>query len=616
VNWLPKGGTQNKCETKRMKRKANNGKALRRVAGGVLLACLLLGLTACFDEKEPQIYYGQADKPAAPELRWSAGGVPKVFDPARAAHSPDVDAVRALYEGLTDLNPQTLEPVAGIALSWEASADKREWTFQLRKNARWSNGEIVNARDFVRSWERVRQMASQSPHYALFENILGATPPAYAPSLEENSDANPAPSPADAEVSTTPAVAPQREPEAAFGVKALNDFVLQVKLREPSPHFPALVAHTVFRPVHQKTEFPVGEAKNFPLLSSGAFRLAQLNNEEAVLQKSVNYWNAAAVSLERVRFVAAKDTETALAMYKSGAVDVVSNARFEPLALKLLTPYKDFRRTTFSALNFYQFNPQRAPFDNLKVRRALALAVDRERLVTDALAGANEPARRFLPANAANAPALGRDVNQARALMREAGYENGEGFPVIKLLINRNEQQRQVAKAVATMWKRELGVETETVAKNWDEYQSLLQSGEYDVARRSVVLPTTEEATNMWLLFAQPAPAQPVRAVEPSPTPVAEVSPQASPQAAPARETSALPTATPFAPPQTEAEALASLPAVPLYFAASYTLVKPYVIGFETNILEAPSLKFVRLDAAWSSAATPEKNWLGASESK
>ena len=179
---------------------------------------------------------------------------------------------------------------------------------------------------------------------------------------------NPPPAPAVSPTAEPPRPAPQN-----FGARAVSDFVLKVSLQEPAPNFPALAAHTVFRPVYETEVFPTPDAPDKALISNGPFHLAQLKSGEAVLERSPQYWDAATVKLERVRFVATKDAETALAMYRAGALDVVTNAGFEPLALKLLTPYQDFRRTTFSALNYYQFNPSRPPFDNVKVRQALAL---------------------------------------------------------------------------------------------------------------------------------------------------------------------------------------------------------------------------------------------------
>ena len=162
-----------------------------------------------------------------------------------------------------------------------------------------------------------------------------------------------------------------------------------------------------------------------------------------------------------------RNSEAALTAYRSGDVDAVTNSAFEPLALKLLAPYKDFRRETYGALTYYSFNLSHEPFDDVRVREALAIAIDRDRLSQDELGGATEPAKKFLPEAmsaskvvVAKAELLEKDIERARKLLAEAGFPGGEGFPTVKLLINRNEQQRVVAQSIASMWRSVLHIET------------------------------------------------------------------------------------------------------------------------------------------------------------
>src|SRR5436309_7710415 len=128
----------------------------------ILAACLVH--TGCFANSEPSTYYGKVITPRAQEFRWSNGGLPQTFDPAFAAAPPDTDAVRALFEGLTDYDARTLKPVPAIATHWESSENGRVWTFYLREDARWSSGETVTAVDFVRSWQRTLKLGDLAPH--------------------------------------------------------------------------------------------------------------------------------------------------------------------------------------------------------------------------------------------------------------------------------------------------------------------------------------------------------------------------------------------------------------------------------------------------------------------
>ncbi|HEY8413935.1 MAG TPA: peptide ABC transporter substrate-binding protein [Pyrinomonadaceae bacterium] len=527
-----------------------------------LVFCLVL--TGCFNE-QPSTYYGKSTAPRAQEFRWSDGGLPQTFDPAFAAAPPDTDVVRALFEGLTDFDPQTLAPVPAVATRWESSHDGRVWTFYLRDDARWSNGEKVTAQDFVRSWQRTLKIGALAPHTELLGNIEGAT--ARAPQTEKP------------------------EPPPHFGAQAIGDHVLRVTLQHADDGFPSLVAHPVFRPVKLPDAERTSQIQSHELISNGAFQLSATETDRVRLERARTYWDDDSVSLERVTFVKAPNPEDALSAYRNGDLDAVTNAPFEPLALKLLTPYKDFRRSTFGALTYYVFNVNREPFDDVRVREALALAIDRERISRVDLGGATEPAGRFLPeAMSGEKPVVQKtelldyDVNKARELLTEAGYPNGEGFPVIRLLVNRNEQQRVVAQSIAAMWRTALNIETEILIKDWEAFEASSRAGECDIVRRGIVLQTTDEATNMRMLFERDANLT-------------------MPRTAPAEGLGHTPTPEPVAPVtlvESEAQALKELKAVPIYFASSYSLVKPYVSGFDLNVLDAPSLKRTRVDPNWS----------------
>ena len=261
------------------------------------------------------------------------------------------------------------------------------------------------------------------------------------------------------------------------------------------------------------------------MISNGAFLLSDTENNHVRLERAKTYWDEPSVALEHVTFVNTASAEDALTAYEAGEIDAVTNAPFEPLALKLLAPYKDFRRSTYGALTYYGFNTSREPFDDVRVREALALAIDRERVSRDDLGGATEPAGKFLPEAMSGekpvvdkAELLEHDVNKARELLAEAGYPDGEGFPVIRLLINRNEQQRIVAQSIAAMWRSTLNVETEIVVRNWEEYEAAIKAGDYDIVRRGMVMQTTSELINLRMLFERDAHALPTASPVPEST--------------------------------------------------------------------------------------------------
>ncbi|HET6890835.1 MAG TPA: peptide ABC transporter substrate-binding protein [Pyrinomonadaceae bacterium] len=560
----------------------------RTLIVGLLLVVLVFAPAGCFTEDSNEPYYGRVAVRSTQDFRWFDGGVPQTFDPAFAAAPPDTDVVRAIFEGLTDYDPRTLTPVPAVATRWESSQEGRTWTFYLRDNARWSNGEAVTAKDFVESWQRTMKIGDLAPHTVLLSNIKGA---GIISTVSDRAAAN-------RNSARQNQVATRRgNSKPDFGVEAVESHVLRVHLETPDQNFPALVAHPVFRPVKLKTDETLKRIGSVDLVSNGAFHLAETARDRVLLKRAEHYWGRDEVNLDQVEFVDAQDAEAALAAYRAGEVDAVTNSAFEPLVLKLLAPYEDFRRETYGALTYYSFNTTHEPFDDVRIREALAIAIDRDRLSQDEMGGATEPAKRFLPEAMSGSKVvvektelLEKDYERGRRLLADAGFPDGEGFPTVRLLINRNEQQRIVAQSIAEMWHSVLGIETEIIIKNWDEYEAAIRAGDYDVVRRGLVMQTTDELTNIRMLFQQDARLTDALNNTQVPNAGSDLGEGAGDRSADNKST---------LPPVSEAEALNELKAIPLYFASSYALVKPYVTGFDTNVLDAPSLKRVQINTEW-----------------
>jgi len=603
-------------------------------------------LTACSELEKPKTepFYAQTAPPQKKEFRWSNGKMPKSFDPALASAPPETDIVRAVFEGLTDTNPKTLEAIPSVAEKWTASEDFRTWTFHLRKDAKWSNGENVTAADFVRSWKRLTEMSNKVSHPQLLENIVGTkilTPeapttvikgtevdilskPEVSPNLpilkNSSSNSNTASSPKSeikppSTTSEKPLINPEKEtkpktaPEVKFGAEAVNNLTLKVSLNEADKDFPALVAHPMFRPIYgDGKDFEDGKL-NAAIVTNGAFRISSIGQEGITLDRAEHFWGKETVELERVRFVPKENAEKALEAYRTGEIDAVTNASFEPLALKLLAPYNDFKRKTHSALNFYDFNRNKKPFDDRRVREALAISIERERLTEIEMDGSTRPALNFLPFDEEVAKKLVQDKDRAKELLAEAGFEDGENFPVIRLVINRNDIQQRIARAVVKMWKQTLNVDAVIIVKESSEIETARTAGEFDILRRGVVLPTADETAGLMAIFAPKIPPK-------NETPAAnqttgkpsEITPEnlnsesKNSDETPSNEQSESTTPAEIAeknPVLTEAEAITEVSAIPLYFPTSYSLVKPYIQGFEINTLDAPSLKDVKIDNNW-----------------
>ena len=596
-----------------------------------ILVSVLLSLSCTqLAKPEPEPFFAQTVPPKAQEFRWGNGRLPKSFDPALAAAPPETDVVRALYEGLTETDPLTLIEIPGVAESWTASEDFRVWTFKLRKNAKWSNGKPVTAGDFVRAWRRLVKLGDKTAHRNLLSNIAGVPGPgpeghistteaaeqllrsnsnrpvAGSPVQQmaqpaANSNAKPAATPAGTNTNTASAGRPEAAAAPAFGVVAEDDLTLKVSLVLPDREFPRLVANPIFRPIFNNGEEFVGRELNSNIVTNGPFRVSGVDKNGIGLERSENYWNRDAIRLERVYMVSTESPEQALAAYRAGELDAVTNADFSPLVLKLLSPYEDFRKTTHSALNFYEVNSGRVPFSDRRVREALSNAIERDRLTDGEMEGITRPALGFLPYSTTGKAKLTQDKEKALALLEEAGYPEGEGFPVIRLLVNRNDTQQRIAKSVARMWKQNLNLDTEIVVKDTSELERLRAAGDYDLVRRGIVFPTSDQTANFMAIF-EPKPRA---TADPGTLPGAQPTPTASPRgpAGPVTEsvTGGEGALSEFLEPVilTEDEALYELRAIPLYFPTSFSLVKPYVAGFETNSLDAVTLVGVSIDSEW-----------------
>src|SRR5690606_19588948 len=338
------------------------------------------------------------------------------------------------------------------------------------------------------------------------------------------------------------------------------------------------------------------------IVTNGPFKITDSNDGSVTLERSRTYWDRDNIQLARVHFIATESAEAALNAYQAGAVDVVTNASFEPLALKLLAPFDDLRHSTHSAINFYEVNTANPPFNDRRVREALAISIERERLTDGELEGTTQPAPSFLPFESGESKKIVQGTAKARALLADAGFPEGENFPTVRLVINRNDVQTRVAKLIAKMWKQNLNIETDIIIKEPDELAKIRDAGDYDLIRRGSVLPTNDEMASFISIFgidSMEAVAERLHTAAADandPNKPAAVPPTVPDQTAVEKTDH---TAGNTAKVLNEAEALYQLRGIPLYFPISYSLVKPYVRGFNVNSLDAPSLKDVTIDSEW-----------------
>jgi oligopeptide transport system substrate-binding protein len=599
--------------------------ALSGVRPAIVLCAFAVFLVSCSDIQKPtaEPFISETSPPKKQEFRWSNGRALNSLDPALATAPPETDIVRAIFEGLTELDPRTLREMPAAAEKWTAADGFRTWTFTLRKNLKWSDGHPVTADDFVRSWKRLANATLNADTVLLTDNISGMSalrkqhsqtrnfqpertagvksqsfPDASNTRLDDRQPDRP-------KNGDTNAEAAKESPgaEAEFGAKALSDLLLQVNLVNPDKDFPKLVAHPIFSPVAgDGSEFR--SEKYSDILGNGPFKISAADPGGVTLIRSEQYWNSDSVQLEQVRFVPSQNAEAALQAYRAGEIDALTNADFEPLALKLLTPYNDFRQSVHNALNFYEFNLAQPPFTDRRIREALTIAVERDRLTEGDLKGSTEPALHLLPFDTEAETLFDEDVDRAKRLFEEAGYPNGQNFPVIRLVVNRNDTQQRIARSVARMWKANLNIETELIVKEPAEMDAVRTSGDFDLIRRGLVFSTVDRNRSMAAIFLT-KPDKLIAAGEPAEPKTEENSNAAATTGSPdvlRKEPLGIRSRIQSDPSILEStleDAVYEFRVVPLYFPVSYSLVKPYVEGFDTNGLDAPSLKTVSINSNW-----------------
>lgn len=418
-------------------------------------------------------YFGRTEPPAEDVFRFANGSEPEVLDPALLSSQADGRLARALFEGLVVPDPQSLAPRPGAARAWKISPDGRRYTFHLRTDARWTNGERVVARDFEWSWLRV--LHPDTP--ARLAELLYPIANARAYKKREIEDAS------------------------RVGVHAPDDSTLCVDLEAPTPYFLQLLTSTPFLPVHRAAVERSGDRWTRPenLVSNGPFRLVlHRPNDRIVLERAPRYWDVAHVRLARVVAFASDDLATMLNLYRAGVTDWNPSGHLPAQYIPYVQRFADFRYGPYLATYFYSFNVTRAPLDDRRVRRALALAVDREKLTKYLLHGSKEPWGNVVAPGFADYPypaGVRFDPEEARRLLAAAGHPGGRGFPPVEILFSTSADHRKIAEAIQEMWKRELGIDVTLANQEFASYMRATAALQYQVARRSWIADYEDPST-------------------------------------------------------------------------------------------------------------------------
>ncbi|MEI2264393.1 peptide ABC transporter substrate-binding protein [Erwinia sp. CGal63] len=409
---------------------------------------------------------------------------PASLDPAKAVGLPEIQVIRDLFEGLTNQDAQG-KSVPGVAEQWQTT-DNKTWIFTLRKDARWSNGDAVTARDFVYSWRRLVDPKTAST-FAWFADVAGI---------------------ANAAAITRGEMTPDK-----LGVTALDDRRLKVTLDKPVPWFVSLTANFSLYPVPEKVIEQQGAAWTQPgeLVGNGAYKLQErVVNEKLVLVRNDRYWDNARSVINKVTFVPINEESSATKRYRAGDIDITESFPKNMYGLlKKQLPNEVYTPEQLGTY-YYAFNTQKGPTADVRVRKALSWSIDRRIIAEKVLGTGEKPAWRFTPdVTAGFQPQPGflqqhsqAELNeQAKALLAAAGY--GPTHPLnLTLLYNSSENNQKIAIAVASMWKKNLGVGVKLQNQEWKTYIDSRNSGNFDVIRASWVGDYNEPSTFLSLLTA------------------------------------------------------------------------------------------------------------------
>lgn len=521
---------------------------------GWLLAALGLAmLVAGCAPKTPE--------PSVAILRISQRNEPADLDPATAAIVDEFFIIRAFGEGLVTPAPDGGTPSPAAAQRWEVSPDGLTYTFHLRLDATWSNSEPVTAQDFVDSYRRLLTPATGAPKASLFFLVQGAED----------------------------FVRGQLTDFDAVGFHATDAHTLTVTLRHPAPQFLAYAASGPWIPVNPRVVARFGRQWTRPEnhVGNGPFTLTEWRPHQRIaVRRRPDYWDAAAIKVDAIHFLAFDNGDAEERAFRAGQLDVtmaVPLSKIAPYAAEHPSP---LHRVALHETRFLTFNTARPALADVRVRRALALAIDREAIVEHVLQGGPTVARHFVPAGLggfASTTGLTGDADEARRLLAAAGFPGGTGFPRLELS---GWSQTPVLEAVQAMWKKSLGIDVQISVREAKVHVAALQTGGYDIGFMSAI-PDVADAGDLLKDLRTGAPANYAQWSDPAYDALLDEADQAATAAARLALLA-----------RAEARLTDECPVAPLYFNAKNFLLRPGVQGWQEDALWTRFYKHVSVSGA------------------
>ncbi|PHM66326.1 periplasmic murein peptide-binding protein precursor [Xenorhabdus stockiae] len=392
---------------------------------------------------------------------------PASLDVHKVSSDVEFDIIHDFFEGLVYIDRQgNIEP--RLAERWETS-DNKTWVFHLRKGIKWSDGTPITAHDFVFSWRRLVEPDIVSPYGSYLENI----------SIINAND-----------------VLTGKKKGEELGVKALDDMTLEVRLDKPMGDFLQALTHTVMVPVNKNAIEKYGDKWTRPgnFVGNGPFKLSEWKvNEKIIGVRNPQYWDDKNTVIDKVHYLVIASEKSALSRYLAGEVDFTGTIPLESFESVKEKMGEQVYTSPKVGTYFYEFNNKKPPFDNIKVRQALNLAVDRDVIAYKVLRQGQKPAYTLVPPNTGGFEFSEPDyaswtqeqrIEKAKVLLNEAGF-NKDNPLKFNLLYNTHESHQKIAIAVSSMWKKNLGVEVTLQNQEWKVMLDNMHQGKFEVIRRA-----------------------------------------------------------------------------------------------------------------------------------
>ena len=508
-------------------------------------------------------------------LHYGNGTEPQGLDPHVVTGIPENHIVRALFEGLAVKNPWTLEPEPGVAQSWDISDDGRTITFHLNPEARWSNGDTMTAQDYVWSWRRALNPAMGNQYAYMLYPLKNAE--AFATGkLQDFTE---------------------------VGVKALDPHTLQVTLTEPTPYFIQLMDHYSTFAVHRATLEKFGKATDRftqwtrveNIVGNGAFRLKEWKlNRRITIAKSDTYWDRENVKLNGVVFYPTENISSEERMFRVGQLHYTQTIPLDKIPVYREREDRAYVNSPYLGTYYYLLNINKPPLDDVRVRQALSMAIDREKLNRTVLHGVNVPAYSITPPDTLGyyPPKLfDHDVEQARQLLADAGFPDGKGWPGLELTYNTSESHRKIVVALQQMWKDALNIDVVLSNQEWKVYLDSIDEMNFQIARRGWIGDYVD-ANNFLDLFLCGGGNNNTGFCNPH---YDDLIMRQAPQAKSREERYAI-----FR--DAETLLMEQMPIIPIYTYTSNHLIHPSVKDMPSNLMDSLNLKYVWLDEDWEAA--------------